>query len=52
MHARVKDAIRTSKERGIDKSPQSLAMNKASQAAALTAATLLTWLRLLAWRAT
>jgi hypothetical protein len=49
VHARVEDAIRTGKDRGIGKFPStSLAMNKAWQAAALTAATLLAWLKLLA----
>jgi Transposase DDE domain group 1 len=49
VHARVEDAIRTGKDCGIGKYPcTSLAMNKAWQAAALTAATLLAWLRLLA----
>src|SRR6266700_5494597 len=49
VHARVEDAIRTGKDCGIGKYPStSLAMNKARQAAALTAATLLAWLRLLA----
>ena len=49
MHARVEDAIRTGKDCGIGKFPfASLAMNKAWQAAALTAATLLAWLKLLA----
>ena len=49
MHARVEDAIRTGKDCGIGKYPStSLAMNKAWQAAALTAATLLAWLKLLA----
>jgi DDE family transposase len=49
VHARVEDAIRTGKDCGIGKFPStSLAMNKAWQAAALTAATLLAWLRLLA----
>jgi len=49
VHARVEDAIRTGKECGIGKFPStSLAMNKAWQAAALTAATLLAWLKLLA----
>jgi Transposase DDE domain group 1 len=48
VHARVEDAIRTGKDCGIGKYPStSLAMNKAWQAAALTAATLLAWLRLL-----
>jgi Transposase DDE domain group 1 len=47
VHARVEDAIRTGKDCGIGKYPSgSLAMNKAWQAAALTAATLLAWLRL------
>jgi DDE family transposase len=49
VHARVEDAIRTGKDCGIGKYPStSLAMNKAWQVAALTAATLLAWLRLLA----
>ena len=49
VHARVEDAIHTGKDCGIGKYPStSLAMNKAWQAAALTAATLLAWLRLLA----
>jgi Transposase DDE domain group 1 len=49
VHARVEDAIRTGKDCGIGKYPAtSLAMNKAWQAAALTAATLLAWLKLLA----
>jgi len=49
VHARVEDAIRTGKDCGIGKYPsESLAMNKAWQAAALTAATLLAWVRLLA----
>jgi Transposase DDE domain group 1 len=49
VHARVEDAIRTGKDCGIGKYPSgSLTMNKAWQAAALTAATLLAWLRLLA----
>jgi hypothetical protein len=49
VHARVEDAIRTGKDCGIGKFPsESLAMNKAWQAAALTAATLLAWLRLIA----
>jgi hypothetical protein len=49
IHARVEDAIRTGKDCGIGKYPsESLAMNKAWQAAALTAATLLAWLRLIA----
>jgi hypothetical protein len=49
VHARVEDGIRTGKDCGIGKYPStSLAKNKAWQAAALTAATLLAWLRLLA----
>ena len=49
VHARVEDAIRTGKDCGIGKFPStSLTMNKAWQAAALTAATLLAWLKLLA----
>jgi Transposase DDE domain group 1 len=49
VHARVEDGIRTGKDCGIGKYPStSLAMNKAWQAAALTAATLLAWLRLIA----
>ena len=49
VHARVEDAIRTGKGCGIGKFPSaSLAMNKAWLAAALIAATLLAWLRLLA----
>jgi hypothetical protein len=49
VHARVEDAIRTGKDTGIGKFPsQSLAMNKAWMSAALTAATLLAWLKLLA----
>jgi hypothetical protein len=48
-HARVEDGIRTGKDCGIGKYPStSLAMNKAWQAAALTAATLLAWLKILA----
>jgi hypothetical protein len=47
VHARVEDAIRTGKDCGIGKFPStSLAMNKAWQAAALTAATLLAWVKL------
>ena len=53
VHARVEDAIRTGKDCGIGKFPStSLAMNKAWQAAALAAATLLAWLKLLALDAT
>jgi hypothetical protein len=49
VHARVEDAIRTGKDCGIGKFPStSLAMNKAWLAAALIAATLLAWLKLLA----
>jgi hypothetical protein len=49
VHARVEDAIRTGKDCGIGKYPSTaLAMNKAWQVAALTAATLLAWLKLLA----
>ena len=49
VHARVEDAIRTGKDCGIGKFPSTaLAMNKAWQAAALTAATQLAWLKLLA----
>jgi hypothetical protein len=49
VHARVEDAIRTGKDCGIGKFPAtSLTMNKAWLAAALTAAALLAWLRLLA----
>jgi hypothetical protein len=49
VHARVEDAVRTGKDCGIGKYPSAaLAMNKAWQAAALTAATLLAWLKLLA----
>ena len=49
IHARVEDAIRTGKDCGIGKFPSgSLAMNKAWLTAALTAATLLAWLKLLA----
>jgi len=49
VHARVEDAIRTGKDCGIGKYPSTaLTMNKAWQAAALTAATLLAWLKLLA----
>jgi Transposase DDE domain group 1 len=49
VHARVEDAIRTGKDCGIGKFPSTaLAMNKAWQATALTAAALLAWLKLLA----
>jgi hypothetical protein len=49
VHARVEDGIRTGKNCGIGRFPsQAMAMNKAWFAAALIAATLLAWLRLLA----
>ena len=49
VHARVEDGIRTGKDCGIGRFPsQAMAMNKAWFAAALIAATLLAWLRLLA----
>jgi hypothetical protein len=49
VHARVEDAIRTGKETGIGKFPSHLlSHNRAWLAAALTAAALLAWLRLLA----
>jgi len=49
VHARVEDGIRTGKDCGIGRFPsESMAMNKAWFAAALIAATLLAWLRLLA----
>ena len=49
VHARVEDGIRTGKDTGIGRFPsEAMAMNKAWLAAALIAATLLTWLRLLA----
>jgi hypothetical protein len=49
VHARVEDGIRTGKDCGIGRFPsQSMAMNKAWLSAALIAATLLAWLRLLA----
>jgi hypothetical protein len=49
VHARVEDGVRTGKDCGIGKYPSSsLAMNKAWQAAALAAAALLAWLKLLA----
>ncbi|MGI8450957.1 MAG: transposase [Streptosporangiaceae bacterium] len=49
VHARVEDAIRTGKDTGIGKFPShDLAVNAAWLTAALTAATLLAWLRLLA----
>jgi Transposase DDE domain group 1 len=49
VHARVEDGIRTGKDCGIGRFPsEKMAMNKAWFAAALTAATLLAWLKLLA----
>ena len=49
VHVRVEDGVRTGKDCGIGRFPsQAMAMNKAWFAAALIAATLLTWLRLLA----
>jgi Transposase DDE domain group 1 len=49
VHARVEDAIRTGKDTGIGRFPSHLfALNQAWLAAALTAATLLAWLRHLA----
>jgi len=49
VHARVEDGIRTGKDCGIGRFPsESMAMNKAWFSAALTAETLLAWLRLLA----
>ena len=49
VHARVEDAIRTGKDTGIGKFPShGLSLNRAWFTAALTAATLLAWLRLLA----
>jgi hypothetical protein len=49
VHARVEDGIRAGKDCGIGRFPsQQMAMNKAWFAAALIAATLLAWLRLLA----
>jgi hypothetical protein len=48
-HARVEDCVRTGKDTGIGKFPShQFALNQAWLAAALTAATLLAWLRLLA----
>jgi hypothetical protein len=48
-HARVEDAIRTGKDTGISKFPShAFALNQAWLAAALIAAALLAWLRLLA----
>ena len=49
VHARVEDRIRTGKDTGIGRFPsQAFALNQAWLAAALIAATLLAWLRLLA----
>ncbi len=49
VHARVEDRIRTGKDCGIGKFPShQLAMNQAWFTAALTAATLIAWLRLIA----
>jgi Transposase DDE domain group 1 len=49
VHARVEDAVRTGKDTGIGKFPsQAFALNQAWLAAALIAATLLAWLKLLA----
>ena len=49
MHARVEDCVRTGKDTGISKFPShAFALNQAWLAAALIAATLLAWLRLLA----
>jgi DDE family transposase len=49
VHARVEDCIRTGKDTGLGRFPsQSLAINAAWLTAALIAATLLAWLRLLA----
>jgi hypothetical protein len=49
VHARVEDAIRTGKDTGIGKFPShELSLNRAWFTAALTAAALLAWLRLLA----
>jgi hypothetical protein len=49
VHARVEDCIRTGKDTGIGKLPsQAFALNQAWLAAALIAATLLAWLKLLA----
>ena len=49
VHARVEDGIRTGKDTGIGKLPShDLGLNKAWFAAALTAAMLIAWLRLIA----
>ena len=53
VHARVEDCIRTGKDCGIGRFPShDFAMNSAWLAAALIAATLLSWLRLSPWTAT
>jgi hypothetical protein len=50
VHARVEDAVRTGKDTGLGKFPsQAFAFNQAWLAASLIAATLLAWLRLLAF---
>jgi DDE family transposase len=50
IHARVEDAVRTGKDTGIGKFPShAFALNQAWLAAALTAAALLAWLKLLAF---
>lgn len=50
IHARVEDAIRTGKQTDMGKFPSHLlALSRAWLAAALTAATLLAWLRMLAF---
>jgi hypothetical protein len=49
VHARVEDAVRTGKDTGLGKIPShAFALNQAWLAAALIAATLLAWLKLLA----
>jgi hypothetical protein len=49
VHARVEDAIRTGKDTGIGKFPsRDFAFNQAWMSASLIAATLLTWLKLIA----
>jgi DDE family transposase len=49
VHARVEDAVRTGKDTGLGKLPShAFALNQAWLAAALIAATLLAWLKLLA----
>jgi Transposase DDE domain group 1 len=50
VHARVEDCVRTGKDTGIGKFPStSFALNQAWLAASLAAATLLAWLKLLAF---